>query len=320
MTSQPAFIITVDTEPDNQWVNETFDKTENARYIPRFQELCEKYDFAPVYLTEYNIAKDRFFIDYINKKLSENKCEVGMHLHPWSTPPFVRLTSNDFKNKPYVTEYPREIIEKKVESLINLLRSNFNAEISSHRAGRWAINTEYLKILKKHGITIDCSIVPYHKMPPSSKESQSGIVDYSDCKKLDLYEIDNDNFKKSGKSGIFEVPLTAFDLYPFLRPIVSKINAKISNAYFHPIKLRPEQGNAKELLKIVAIALKKKLPFIQFMIHSSELMPHCSLAFPDEESIERLYKDIEKLFSCISLHFKGTTLKQYVEQSTGSNV
>jgi hypothetical protein len=313
MTNSPVFIITVDTEPDNQWLNETFDKTENARYIPRFQELCEKYNFTPVYLTEYNIVKDPFFVEYMNGKLAEDKCEIGMHLHPWSTPPFIQITSNDLRNKPYVTEYPGSIIEKKTESLINLLRSSFKTEIVSHRAGRWAINTEYIQILKKYGITIDCSIVPYHKMPPSSRESSAGILDYSDCRN-NIYEMNDGNFKNVGNMGFFEVPLTAFDFYPSIRPMVSKISSKISNNYFHPIKLRPEQENLKDLIKIVDIALKKKLPFIQFMIHSSEFMPNCSLAFPDVKSIEKLYEDMDKLFAHISLYFRGMTLKQYVGQ------
>jgi hypothetical protein len=313
MIYQPAFIITVDTEPDNQWLNETFDKTENVRYIPRFQELCEKYNFMPVYLTEYNIAKDQFFVEYINKKLLENKCEVGMHLHPWSTPPFMQITSNDLKHKPYVTEYPEDVIEQKIGALINILRSNFNAEIVSHRAGRWAVNTKYMHILKKYGITIDCSVVPYHKMPSSSGESLAGILDYSDCRN-DIYEMDAGNFKKTGNLGVFEVPLTAFDFYPSIRPLISKISTKTSNACFHPIKLRPEQGNLRDLIKIVDIVLKKKLPFLQFMIHSSEFMPNCSLAFPDAKSIEKLYKDLDALFSYISLYFTGATLKKYVEQ------
>lgn len=45
------FIITVDTEGDNLWEYKkgTPIGTENAKYLPRFQSLCEKYGFKPVY-------------------------------------------------------------------------------------------------------------------------------------------------------------------------------------------------------------------------------------------------------------------------------
>ena len=51
----PYFIITVDTEGDNLWKWKKGDpiSTQNAVLIPRFQELCEKYNFKPVYLMNY---------------------------------------------------------------------------------------------------------------------------------------------------------------------------------------------------------------------------------------------------------------------------
>ena len=41
------FIITIDTEGDNLWSYKQGERvmTENSLYIPRFQELCEKYGF-----------------------------------------------------------------------------------------------------------------------------------------------------------------------------------------------------------------------------------------------------------------------------------
>ncbi|WP_395754844.1 hypothetical protein [Edwardsiella ictaluri] len=54
--SHPGFIITIDTEGDNLWQNHDRITTENARYLPRFQLLCEKYGFKPVYLTNYEMA------------------------------------------------------------------------------------------------------------------------------------------------------------------------------------------------------------------------------------------------------------------------
>lgn len=40
-----TFLITVDTEGDNLWQWKPGEKitTENSLFIPRFQELCEKY-------------------------------------------------------------------------------------------------------------------------------------------------------------------------------------------------------------------------------------------------------------------------------------
>ncbi len=56
--TKPAFLITIDTEGDNSWQNHDRITTENTRFLPRFQALCEKYAFKPVYLTNYEMAMD----------------------------------------------------------------------------------------------------------------------------------------------------------------------------------------------------------------------------------------------------------------------
>ena len=43
--------VTLDTEEDRQWdLSMRESTTENAKYIPRFQELCEKYNIKPIYV------------------------------------------------------------------------------------------------------------------------------------------------------------------------------------------------------------------------------------------------------------------------------
>ncbi len=62
---KPAFLITIDTEGDNLWQkHDSITMTENAKYLPRFQQLCEKYGFKPVYLTNYEIAIDPAYIEF----------------------------------------------------------------------------------------------------------------------------------------------------------------------------------------------------------------------------------------------------------------
>ena len=42
---KPVFIITIDTEGDNIWSKPKKITTENVHFLPRFQELCNKYAF-----------------------------------------------------------------------------------------------------------------------------------------------------------------------------------------------------------------------------------------------------------------------------------
>lgn len=57
-----TFLITVDTEGDNLWQWKPGEKitTENSLFIPRFQELCEKYGLIPTYLTKIYVREHTF--------------------------------------------------------------------------------------------------------------------------------------------------------------------------------------------------------------------------------------------------------------------
>ena len=101
MLTTPAFLITIDTEGDNLWASPREISTENSRFLPRFQSLCERYNFKPTYLTNYEMAVDPFFLDFGRDIVRRGTGEIGMHLHAWNSPPLVPLTTDDLSHHPY---------------------------------------------------------------------------------------------------------------------------------------------------------------------------------------------------------------------------
>ena len=83
------FLITIDTEGDNLWQWKDGDSigTDNTKYLPRFQKLCDKYGFKPTWLTNYEMMMDDNYVQFITEVVNEDRGEIGMHLHAWSTPP-----------------------------------------------------------------------------------------------------------------------------------------------------------------------------------------------------------------------------------------
>ena len=68
------FILTIDTEGDNQWDHGRALTVENIRYIPRFQKLCERYLIRPTYLVTSEICED----SYAKKMLKDEGENVGI--------------------------------------------------------------------------------------------------------------------------------------------------------------------------------------------------------------------------------------------------
>lgn len=304
MVNKKYFIITVDTEGDDLWSwSPSKDITTRcSKFIPRFQELCERYSFIPVYLTNYEMALDDFWVDYGKKKQQEGKCEIGMHLHAWNSPPLYSLT-NVFGSNPYITEYPLKIVRKKVCFLKTFLEERFDSLIVSHRSGRWSTNQEYLEILVNNGILVDCSFTPGLDL--------SYLPGFSKMAGSNYRRIKHRSFFHS--SGIYEIPMSTF---------VSRKND--GGSFKHRLKtlfkgnykwLRPINISLKEMIDIVNHF--RQSDYIEFMIHSSELMPGGSPYFKDEEEIEELYNKLDSFFSYLAKKgYIGVSLKDFYELKT----
>ncbi len=83
--------------------------------------------------------------------------------------------------------------------------------------------------------------------------------------------------------------------------------------------LRPNGSNLTSMLRILDAAVSQNRPYVEFMTHSSELMPGGSPYFPTAESIEKLYRDLNELFSQAATHFGGSTLTEFHDRVSASS-
>jgi hypothetical protein len=51
------------------------------------------------------------------------------------------------------------MMREKVDYMI-LLEDTFQTKMVSHRAGRWAFDERYARLLVEHGYQVDCSVTP----------------------------------------------------------------------------------------------------------------------------------------------------------------
>lgn len=300
-----SFIITVDTEGDNLWNWKPGDiiTTENGKYVDRFQELCDRFGFKPVYLTNYEMANDDNFISKLIHWEAEDRCEIGIHLHAWNTPPFVNLCNTvnyngGGRNQDYLIEYSEQIMRDKFKILFDILCDKIGHRPVSHRAGRWAMDDRYFRILNEFGITTDCSFTPGINWE-SSIGSTRGGSDYTDVP-IQPHFI----------NGILEVPVSIRKGRAWgCGTTKHKLKSLMVK---HPIWLRPSGQSIYETNRILEmIEQERDSDYAEFMIHSSELMPSGSPYFKTNSDIDRLYVTLERIFLSASKYFSGITLREY---------
>lgn len=323
---RPAFIITIDAEGDNIWSRPSVVETRNALYLPRFQTLCDKYGFKPTYLTNYEMASSPIFCEFARDVLAREAAEIGMHLHAWDSPPIMALTSDDRQRHPFLIDFPRSQMRDKIAKVTDLLEDCFGHKMRSHRAGRWAFNEVYAELLLERGYCVDCSVTPGVSWAKTSGAPGRFGTDYSRFPDRP-YFMDPFDISRPGNSSLLQVPMSIHRSW-FTRHLPSVYNGtkgrvlrrlgrclsetqgfRLTNS--DVTWLRPNGRNKLEMIKLVDWARGKKYDHLEFMLHSSELMPGGSPTFGDETSIEQLYADMDLLFADISRYCVGCTLSEY---------
>ena len=304
------FIITIDTEGDNLWAWKQGQEitTENVLYLNRFQSLCNKFNFKPVWLSNWEMVHDERFVAFAKKVENEGGGEIGMHLHAWNNPPFFKLQEFERSEAPYLIEYPVKIMEEKIRNITQAIEERIGVKPTSHRAGRWATDERYFRLLEKYGYTVDCSVTP-----TVSWKNRNGQTPFS--KGTDYSTNPSSCYWLNGGNNLLEIPVTIKKSHKIFKPTEISPRA-VAASFYHALTgdslwLRPNGYNLEQMKHSIKMALKDGSEYVMFMIHSSELMPGGSPTFKTHDEIEKLYHDIEELFYFVSDNFEGITLRNY---------
>ncbi len=320
MMSLPSFLITIDTEGDNLWSKPREVTTHNARYLPRFQRLCENYGLKPTYLANYEMARCTVFKEFGKGVIAEGSAEIGMHLHAWDMPPEYSLTTDDRSTQPYLIEYPDSVMCEKIHIMTETLEDAFGVRIVSHRAGRWALDERYAAMLTSNGYLVDCSVTPYISWRTAPGDPTGcGGQDYSQFP-TEAYFLSVDCIRSAGNSQLLQVPVTTI---PSSRPFAKLLRRHyyqcpwgvraVVNRLCPLYWFRPNGHNVEQMLYVMEAVKAEGRDYIEFMLHSSELMPGGSPRFCSDADIDKLYVDLERVFAAAAGSFRGRTLSEYYD-------
>jgi hypothetical protein len=264
------------------------------------------------------MAIDPYFQKFGRSVLRKGKAEIGLHVHPWYSPPDAGVYDSRCDHV-YLYELSDEMLYAKLEYLTRLLSDVFDIRPVSHRAGRWGFDERVARALVKMGYLVDCSVTPgvSYKNDKGAGKGKGG-PDYRYFPQRP-YFLDLNCVKNTGDSPMLEVPLTLKPNYQvavqaFHDAIGDYLIAKAFRRIVGPphIWLRPDGSNGEEMVSLVDWAVRQQFPVLEFMLHSSELMPGGSPIFKTAEQIERLYQDLRKLFASLArVGAVGMTLAEY---------
>ena len=114
-------------------------------------------------------------------------------------------------------------------------------------------------------------------------------------------------------SGIIEVPMTSKRVRHWADGTLRHKTACIVKG--EELWLRPIKKSLHNLIFLSKNVAEEKNGYLEFMLHSSELMPGGSPYFKSEDDIDVLYNILEQYFTWVSNNgYSGMTLGKYAQQ------
>jgi hypothetical protein len=272
-------IITIDTEEDN-WANwsATDNSVENIERIIPLQKLFNRYGAKPTYLISYPVASNPRSVEILKRILEEDQCEIGMHCHPWNTPPIKDHGEIGAKDT-MLCNIPADLVYDKLSYLADTICKNFEMKALSFRAGRWGFGPGVAQALFRLGYRIDTSVTPY--------------VNWEDYDGPDFSEFGPASFKFSGQGiecksengFLIEVPVTIglfqpniLNLQRCVKTLEKALGRRLKIAGIlkrlrlkKTVWLCPELTGSRDMIKLANRMKKNNASFLNFTFHSVSL-------------------------------------------------
>ena len=320
MSARPeglAILVGIDTEADDQWSAEGRKRLEvrNAERLPGLQELFDSLGVRPTYLVTHEMATREPSASILRALAKSGRCEIGAHLHPWSSPPY---RPEDLEGR-YPNQLPTELLERQLRDLTEAIKANLGVRPRSYRAGRHGFDGRSLRILEALDYAVDSSVDPLFN------ERRKGGPLFAGAP-IRPYHPDYDDVRRPGASRVLEIPLSAATR-PGLPKLLERLYASLSPIPYRgmlkrlglrPLWLRPSYTPLPEALAFASRLRTRAVPCLNLLFHSSELLPGGSPYTPDERSVTRFLDDLRRLMEHVTGTL-GATGRTYAEFAAAWN-
>jgi hypothetical protein len=295
------FTMTVDTEEEWDWdAGWPVDNlsTSNIAELPRFQEICERYGVSTTYFTDQAVFDSPAACDVLLQLAERPKVEIGMHIHPWNTPPIENGSVVQARDT-FLRNLRADLIHDKLVSVYSRFESH-GLTPTSFRGGRYSTGGPIHEFLQDHGFLADASVCPY------TTWSDDGAPDYRE-RGLEPVRLPP---RRVGQSALWEIPLTlAFTRPPF--DFWRKWYQRVENSWLSGLRLigiaerlgvvrrvwlnfeSPLGAGMESLLELL---LSRPIDAICFTVHSSSLVAGGNSFTRTEAQADRLFARLEEVF------------------------
>jgi len=318
---RPRLLVGIDTEGDDQWSDAARRNLEvrNAERLPALQELFDRHGVRPAYLVTHEMATREPAASILRELAATGRCEIGTHLHPWSSPPF---REEDLAAHTYPHNLPTDLLERQLTELTETIAARIGVRPRTYRAGRNGFDGRTLPILERLGYAVDTSVDPLFNERRKRGMCFAGAP-------VRPYFPDPRDVRRPGASRVLEVPISSATLpqlpkgveglYTRLPPL--RFRSALKRLGLRPVWLRPSYARLPDMCRLADHLAARRDGVLNVGFHSSELLPGGSPYTPDAESVTRFQDVLERLLAYLvdTLAARPCTYTELAAERTGTS-
>lgn len=298
----PALLVGIDTEGDNQWDREArrHQTFVNTRGLERLHEFFTRHAIRPTYVVTCPVARDAESAAALRRILACGNAEIGAHHHAWETPP---CEPADVDRHAYALALPLAQFDAQLATLTGAITEAVGVAPVSYRSGRFGFAAEHVSSLERHGYRIDSSVTPLFY------EAHKGGPDFVGAP-LHPYYLAYDSATSPGSSRVLELPVSAalnrrvpawleamYGRAP--RPYTTKRLLRL--ARIATVRsLRPSYTSAEDMLALARDLTKRRVPLLNLLFHSSEVIAGGSPYNRTDEDVSAFYERLGRFFTTVT--------------------
>ena len=298
MSTETQVLISIDTEEDNWEPTREGNTVENIRELPRLDRFFERLGVRATYFATYAVGVTDWSAEILRGLATSGRAEVGAHLHPWNTPPFLSPMS---RRNTMLTNLPVDEQVAKLRTLTGVLRSALGERPWAFRAGRWGFDSSTANALIECGYRVDSSVTPGRSWYEDDGPSHVGAP-------LGVYRLDNrgDHRHPAADGVLVEVPLSwgyrhrwwksarllhgLIDRRGFGRGPLLELGERL-----HLVNLAvmsPEIADVHDMILLAKMLLDRGVQHLHVSFHSPSLRPGLSPFVRTDAEVGELYGSV----------------------------
>jgi hypothetical protein len=313
------FAVSIDTEEQWDW-NAGWPvrshALDNIQVVPRFHQLCAGHGAKTTWFTNWSVMDHAPSRAIMLDLASRPGVELGMHIHPWLTPPRDPKMESGARES-FLHNHPPEQVHAKLSSVYDLFEKN-GLRPKSFRGGRYSSGGAIHDFLLSKGFVADSSVVPFTSWP------DEGAPNFRDRDLTPRRVADGAN-----GAGLWELPLSLAFTRANFRGWAARFRA-IENSFFARLKivgilgklgvvkrvwLNFEDTSPGDMLALLSVLRPLKLPFVIFTVHSSSLVAGGNPYSTNECQVGQIWSTADQVLGAVKAwdDFQPATVAEIAE-------